>query len=286
MGAALDSEAVNKQGEIVALEVAATDSPMRAAEETVETTSAEPSFMTIDGVAARGDMHEAMYNGISYVSLRALATELDSTASIQASGGTVTVKTAELTLTATAGKQYVEANGRYLYVPGGVKDVGGIMMLPTRTIAEAFDATMVWHAADKTVSITCGSGGIKPGETFYNAEDLKWLSLIIYSESGNQPLSGKVAVGNVVMNRVRSSLFPNTIKGVILDNRGGFYQFAPAERLLQRTPNAESVIAAKLTLEGAVTVNKAMYFCTKGLNCWASRNRPYITTIANHSFYG
>ena len=41
------------------------------------------------------------------------------------------------------------------------------------------------------------------------------LSSIIYSESGNQVYAGKKAVGIVVMNRVKSSLFPNTVSGVV-----------------------------------------------------------------------
>lgn len=287
MGSTLDTNKAGDTAETYVLSrLAATDSPLEAAEETVETTSAEPSFVTIDGTPIHRDMHERMYNGISYVSLRALSEAMDSSAAVTAAGNQVTVKTAKLTLKATQGKKYIEANGRYLYVPGGVKNVGGITMVPTRTVVQAFGGTMIWNSATQTVSITTGSGGITSGESYYNAEDLKWLSLIIYAESGNQPLEGKIAVGNVIMNRVASSLFPNTIKGVILDNRGGVYQFSPAGSLLKRTPNEESIIAAKLTLEGAETVDGAYYFCTKGLRCWASRNRPYVTTIANHSFYG
>ena len=286
MGSGMDSRALGGTGEVVFAQLAATDSPLKAAEEIAETTNAEPSFVTIDGVAVAGDMHQQMYGGISYVSLRALSEALDSTAVVTRSSDTVMVKTSKLTLTATVGKQYVEANGRCLYVPNGVKDISGIALVPTRTLVQAFGGTMIWNSASQTVSITTGSGAITSGSNYYDAEDLEWLSLIIYAESGNQPLSGKIAVGNVVMNRVASSLFPNTVKEVILDHRGGVYQFSPASRLQSMTPNAESIVAAKLTLEGAETVDDAMYFSTKGLSCWASRNRPYITTIANHTFYG
>ena len=286
MGSNLDSMALGGTGEVVIAQLAATDSPLKASEETAETTNAEPSFVTIDGTAIDRDMYERMYGGISYVSIRALSEALDSTAVVSRSGKTVTVKTSKLTLTATVGNQYVEANGRCLYVPNGVKDVSGIALMPTRTLVQAFGGAMIWNSASQTVSITTGSGAIISGSSYYDAEDLEWLSRIIYAESGNQPLTGKIAVGNVVMNRVASSLFPNTVKEVILDCRGGVYQFSPASRLKAMTPNAESIVAAKLTLEGAETVDDAMYFSTKGLSCWASRNRPYITTIANHTFYG
>lgn len=49
----------------------------------------------------------------------------------------------------------------------------------------------------------------------YSAAEVKLLACLIYTEAGNQSYRGKLAVGNVVMNRVKSSRFPNTIKGVI-----------------------------------------------------------------------
>ncbi len=57
----------------------------------------------------------------------------------------------------------------------------------------------------------------------YNNSDLRMLSSIIYSESGNQVYAGKKAVGIVVMNRVKSSLFPNTVSGVVYQSG----QFTP-----------------------------------------------------------
>ena len=287
MGAGFDTRAVSEQESAVVLTLAATDSPMAATEEQVETTTAEASWISVDNQPVSGELSEVLYqDGTYYVALKAMSLALDPTAAVNGSNGHVTVATQHLTLNATVGKRYLEANGRYLYVPGGVKNINGVTLVPLRTLVEAFDGTLVWHPETGKIDVFTGSGGIESGEAFYDAEDLFWLSRIIYAESGNQPLEGKIAVGNVVMNRVKSNLFPNTIQGVIFDCRGGNYQFAPASKLEKRTPNAESVIAAKLTMEGAETVDGAMFFSTKNLKCWASRNRPYITTIGNHAFYG
>ena len=57
----------------------------------------------------------------------------------------------------------------------------------------------------------------------FAAGDLDLLAAIIYCEAGNQPYIGQVAVGNVVMNRVKSAVFPNTILEVIYQKR----QFSP-----------------------------------------------------------
>lgn len=51
--------------------------------------------------------------------------------------------------------------------------------------------------------------------TSSNSNDLNLLSRIIYAESRGEPYSGQVAVGAVVLNRVKSSSFPNSIAGVI-----------------------------------------------------------------------
>ena len=120
------------------------------------------------------------------------------------------------------------------------------------------------------------------GETFYQEDELYWLSHIIYAESGNQPMAGRIAVGNVIMNRVEDSRFPNTIYGVIFQKN----QFSPAQSgSIYREPSEESIIAAKLVLDGAEVMEDALYFNRAGLSCWASRNRSLIATIGNHSFY-
>ena len=48
-----------------------------------------------------------------------------------------------------------------------------------------------------------------------NSSDLNLLARIIYGEARGEPYTGQVAVGAVVLNRVKSSSFPNTISGVI-----------------------------------------------------------------------
>ena len=100
-------------------------------------------------------------------------------------------------------------------------------------------------------------------------------------------MKGKIAVGNVVLNRVRSKQFPNTIYGVIFDKKYGV-QFAPtANGMIYKAPNADSVIAAKMCLEGYSISSEALYFFnpkyTSG--AWVKQNRDYLFTIGNHVFY-
>lgn len=93
-------------------------------------------------------------------------------------------------------------------------------------------------------------------------EDLYLLANIIYCEAGCEPYIGKVAVGNVVMNRVKSNRQPNTIQGVVYAKG----QFSPVrngslERALRRSSADESCYRAALeALSGAKPVGDKLFF--------------------------
>ncbi len=183
------------------------------------------------------------------------------------------------------GLKYLVANGRYLYLPNGVRTANGNLMVPVRTLAAARGAEVAWDPIGNNVVLTAGAGPITSGNAAYQEDVLYWLSHIINAEAGNQPLDGKIAVGNVVLNRVANPRFPNTVYEVIFQ-RG---QFTPVSNgSINLTPNAESVIAAKLCLDGANTVGNALYFLNPRVsgNSWAARTRPYVATIGAHAFYG
>ena len=94
--------------------------------------------------------------------------------------------------------------------------------------------------------------------------DVRLLAALIYCEAGNQPYDGKVAVGAVVMNRIASTRFPNTLEGVIYQ-RG---QFCPArtgklDRVLAsgRIPTS-CYEAAQDAMSGANPIGNALFFNT------------------------
>ena len=190
-----------------------------------------------------------------------------------------------LTLSAATGQQYVVANDRYLYVEDGVKQLNGEVAVPVRVLAKIFNLEVGYDSATGNVTLTSqeeSDAYLADGSAYDDSDALYWLSHIIYAESGNQPLAGKIAVGNVVMNRVASPLFPDTIYDVLFQRN----QFSPAiTGSIYRTPNAASVVAAKLVLDGAVVLENALFFNAVGVNSYASRNRPYVATIGNHAFY-
>ena len=99
-----------------------------------------------------------------------------------------------LVLKATVGQLYLTVNDRYFYVPEGVRRENGQVMVPLSALTKAFDASLKWDGATGITSVTRGSGAAKSGSAYYHSDDLFWLSRVIYTESGNQPLEGKMAV--------------------------------------------------------------------------------------------
>ena len=240
--------------------------------------------VTVNGTAIETGFTSQVLNNQTYVSYFSIVRALYPDATAVWANNQAEVTATGLKLCIKPEAKYIVANGRYLYVPNGVKVDGTHILVPVRTLCQALGATVTWDTATSTVSITAGSAPIQSGDSYYNADDLYWLSRIIYAESGNQSLEGKIAVGNVVLNRVASPKFPNSVYSVIFQRN----QFTPASSgTIKRTPSEDCVIAAKLCLDGANTAGNALYFVNPRVspNSWAARNRTHVATIGAHAFF-
>lgn len=248
-----------------------------------------PVRVLLNGQELFTDTPAILREGTTYVPLRAFA-ETFSQAEVtwDARTGTAAVRAPGLELTVQDGRKYMTANGRCFYMAQSIVKQGGRVLVPVRALSAAYGVDVVWDAASRTVCLTGESRPAQSGGQFYDADELLWLARIIHAESQGEPLDGKIAVGNVVLNRVRSADFPNTIYGVIFDQANGV-QFTPvANGAVYNTPNEESVAAAKLCLEGASTVPpNCLYFINASIasSLWVPQNRPYIKDIGNHQFY-
>lgn len=226
-------------------------------------------------------------NGTTYIPLRAFTQMLCPDAQISWENNQAVVRKSDLTLSARPGSHYIEANGRMLYVDYGVKLENGSVMVPIRVLSKALGASVGWDGARGLVSVKSGNGTIQSGENYYDYDSVYWLSRIISAESQQEPLAGKIAVGNVILNRVASSDFPDSIYGVIFDARWGG-QFQPVKNgTINNTPTAESILAAKLCLDGASVAGHSLFFLnpTISSNLWTMQNRSLITIVGNHEFY-
>lgn len=251
---------------------------------------------------SEGDLIPVYYNGIkvsdgavlndsTYVSLRGFLRDVVPNAEIawDEDSNLVKVTCEGLELTAEPGKAYVCANDRYFAVPDGVLLCDGICVVPVRVLTQIFGLDIEWDEETLSISVTSGedSGMPVPAEEYYVEEDLYWLSRIINAESGNQTLEGKIGVGNVVLNRVADESCPDTIHDVIFDDRYGEQFSVVSAGTIKNEPNEESVIAAKLCLEGYDNVENAIYFVNPkiGSSKWFRETRTFIATIGEHDFY-
>lgn len=228
---------------------------------------------------------EARYIGqTTYVSLRAVAQALRPDADIFWRDGAAWVLAGDVTIRACPGERWLTVNDRAFYIPDGVVFTGSRVLVPVRVAARALGAEVDW-SREEGVTLRAGSG--RPTAQPYTEDELYWLARIISAESRGEPLEGKLAVGTVVLNRVASSDFPDTIYGVIFDRQWGV-QFTPvANGTVYDAPTAESVLAAKLVLDGARAAGDSLYFIAPHLteNHWTMEHRTYVTTIGCHWFY-
>ena len=115
-----------------------------------------------------------------------------------------------------------------------------------------------------------------------NSNNVNLLSRLIYGESRGETYTGQVAVGAVVLNRVKSSNFPNTIAGVIYQS-GAFD--AVSDGQINMTPDSTAKKAAQDALNGWDPSYGAIYYFNPATatNKWIW-SRPMTVTIGKHRF--
>ena len=137
-------------------------------------------------------------------------------------------------------------------------------------------------AGSKTLSAMGINNSGSSGATASNDSNLNLLSRLIYGEARGEPYVGQVAVGAVVLNRVKSSSFPNTIAGVIYQN-GAFDVVSDGQINLVQNSTAKK--AAQDALNGWDPSYGAIYYfnpdTAKSKWIWS---RPMTVTIGKHRF--
>lgn len=123
-------------------------------------------------------------------------------------------------------------------------------------------------------------------------EDYQTLLKIVEAEAGCEDENGKLLVANVVLNRVDSSKFPSTVRGVVYQADGGKVQFTPAYngRLQSVKVSEETKEAVQKALYGEDISDGALYFVATSVageqkSGWFYRNLTYLFDYGNHSFF-
>lgn len=115
-----------------------------------------------------------------------------------------------------------------------------------------------------------------------SSNDLSLLSKVVYSESRGEPYTGQVAVASIVLNRVKSSSFPNTVAGVVYQ-RGAFD--AVPDGQINLTPDSTARKAAQDAMNGWDPTYGCIYYFNPATatSKWIW-SRPQVVRIGKHIF--
>lgn len=176
---------------------------------------------------------------------------------------------------------------RWGYYKGNVDGIYGSQTLEAVKYFQRKNGLKVDGIAGKDTLRAMGirnssSSGSSSGSGSTNSNDVNLLARLIYGEARGEPYTGQVAVGAVVMNRVKNSSFPNTIAGVVYQ-KGSFDVVSDGQ--INLTPNSTAKKAAQDALNGWDPSYGAIYYFNPrtASNKWIW-SRPMTVTIGNHRF--
>ena len=120
------------------------------------------------------------------------------------------------------------------------------------------------------------------GTNGYTSSEVYLLAKTIYAEGRGEPYVGQVAIGAVIMNRIRSAAFPNTISGVVYQ-KGAFT--AVDDGQINLTPNETALKAARDAINGWDPTGGALYYYNPAVatSAWIF-DRQTVTIIGKHVF--
>ncbi len=124
-------------------------------------------------------------------------------------------------------------------------------------------------------------------------DDLNILLRIVEAEAGGEDENGKLLVANVVLNRVKSPLFPDTVREVVYQQDYGVYQFSPVKdgRIDRVTVSAETRRAVERAIYGEDISRGALYFAARSRASgesmrWFDSSLTWLFAYGGHEFYG
>lgn len=154
--------------------------------------------------------------------------------------------------------------------------------IPTEDLSEIPDKTKV--LAEKTVSPDFRKDEKESVSLSKNEKNL--VARLVQAEAKGEPFQGKVGVATVVLNRVESSKFPDSVTGVIKQKVGDAYAFTPVQNgEIKKAPSEEAKKAVKVALERKNRLNNSTFFYNPktATDNWI-RSRKVVKKIGHHVF--
>ncbi len=239
----------------------------------------------LNGVTQSADAR--IINGEVYIAVRAFfENSLGMSVTYYSASKTLEIQGSGFIMNVIDGSCVTYVNSRTLFsMTPSVIMTNGRMYAPLAPIAKSLGLS--YSVSGNAANLNGSMNPIKSGNVYYDADAVYWLARIISAESSGESLLGQIAVGNVVLNRVKSPLYPNTIWGVIFDRKYGV-QFSPVgDGRIYNTPTSSAITAARICLEGYVVAPSSLFFLNPAAatSSWITQNRTYVFSIGKHDFY-
>ena len=169
--------------------------------------------------------------------------------------------------------------------------VDGVFGVATRAAVIAFQKKngltadgIVGKATFEALGINVGgSSAIQTGGmNGFSSSEVYLLAKTIHAEGRGEPYTGQVAIGAVILNRVRDKAFPNTISGVVYQKHAFT---AVTDGQINLTPNETAMKAARDAINGWDPTGGALYYYNPAVatSAWIF-NRQTVTVIGKHVF--
>ena len=162
----------------------------------------------------------------------------------------------------------------------------------TTLVAEgdsATDATTAYLSSAEVEVKEYVTSTYAPVEIYYTEADYDALLKIVHAEAGNQDDIGKILVANVIINRVKSDIYPDDIYSVITQNDGETYQFSPVipgGSFYWVEPTEHTKQCVDRALAGEDYSQGALYFCCEtSPDSWFNTRLTFLFTHGPHYFY-
>ena len=172
---------------------------------------------------------------------------------------------------------------RWGYYNGSVDGIyGSLTVTAVKKFQQKNGLAVDGIAGTKTLAAMGITSSSSSSSSTNNSSNVNLLARVIYGEARGEPYTGQVAVGAVIMNRVKSSKFPNTISGVIYQS-GAFD--AVSDGQINLNPDSTAKKAAQDALNGWDPSYGAIYYFnpSTATNKWIW-SRPLTVTIGKHRF--
>lgn len=190
--------------------------------------------------------------------------------------------------------------GQVLSIPSKIHTVrsGDTMFLiaqrygiPLQTLEAAnpriFPANLIYPGQRINIPATRAPLPSRGGRHNFSQQEIDLFARLVHSEAAGEPHVGQVAVAASVLNRLRSSIYPNTLRGVIYQVVGGFYQYSPVlDGRINLPANRAAYRAVYDAIGGWDPSGGALGFYNprKTSNQWV-RQQAVTTVIGNHIFF-